>query len=343
GLYYIFEGMKDAIKGNIEVNLEQVEQASVEDLKRMALEEIANQYCTEVVVRRKRVLEKSELESFLNEIGDSVVLVEQSDLFRLHVHTNHPGQVLEKVLEFGEIMKVKVDNMKLQHEHILSVQVEKEIGVVAVSPGKGISEILKSLGVDEIVLGGQTMNPSFADLKAAVDKTHAKVVFLFPNNVNVLLTAKQVAESVGGKRVIVVPSSHVQECVAAMVEYDPDENPDELKKRFEEAIDQCVPISITRAVRDSRYGKRRIKKGEYLVFVRKELVTHGFNLVKTLKDVLEKENAREKEILTVFLGDNYRKAELEKIQSFIGEEFPNLDLEIHEGGQPHYPFLMLLQ
>jgi len=233
--------------------------------------------------------------------------------------------------------------MKLQHEHILSAQVEKEIGVVAVSPGKGISEILKSLGVDEIVLGGQTMNPSFADLKAAVDKTHAKVVFLFPNNVNVLLTAKQVAESVGGKRVIVVPSSHVQECVAAMVEYDPDEDPDELKKRFEEAIDQCVPISITRAVRDSRYGKRRIKKGEYLVFVRKELVTHGFNLVKTLKDVLEKENAREKEILTVFLGDNYRKAELEKIQSFIGEEFPNLDLEIHEGGQPHYPFLMLLQ
>ncbi|PLV55607.1 DAK2 domain-containing protein [Thermotoga sp. SG1] len=343
GLYYLFEGMRDAIKGDIEVNLEQVEQASVEDLKRMALEEITNQYCTEVAVRRKRVFEKSELESFLNEIGDSVVLVEQDDIFRLHVHTNHPGQVLEKVLDFGEIIKVKVDNMKLQHEHIISAQVGKEIGVVAVSPGKGISEILKSLGVDEIVPGGQTMNPSFADLKTAVDKTHAKVVFLFPNNANVLLTAKQVAEAVDDKRVIVVQTSHVQECVAAMVEYDPDEDPEELKKRFEEAINQCVPISITRAVRDSRYGKRRIRKGEYLVFVRKELLAHGFNLVKALKDVLEKEDAREKEILTVFLGDNYRKVELEKIQNLIGEEFPNLDLEIHEGGQPHYPFLMLLQ
>ncbi|PLV60147.1 DAK2 domain-containing protein [Thermotoga sp. KOL6] len=343
GLYYIFEGMRDAIKGDIEVNLEQVEQASVEELQKMALEEITNQYCTEVAVRRNRVFEKSELEHFLNEIGDSVVLVEQDDLFRLHVHTNHPGQVLEKVLEFGEIVKVKIDNMKLQHEHIISAQIEKEVGVVAVSPGRGISEILKGLGVDVVVPGGQTMNPSFADLKTAVEQTHAKVVFLFPNNANVLLTAKQVAETIDDREVIVIPTSYVQECVAAMIEYDPDEEPSDLVKRFEEAINQCVPISITKAVRDSKYGRKRIKKGEYLVFVKKELAAHGFDLTKALKAVLEKENAREKEILTVFLGDNYRKSELESIQKLIGEEFPNLDLEIHEGEQPHYPFLILLQ
>jgi len=343
GLYYIFEGMRDAIKGNIQVNLEEVEQASVEELQRMAFEEITNRYCTEVAVKRNQVVEKSELEAFLNEIGDSVVLVEQDDLIKLHVHTNHPGQVLEKIIEFGEIVKVKIDNMKLQHEHVISTQPTKEIGVVAVSPGKGISDILKSLGVDVIVPGGQTMNPSFADLKAAVEQTHARNVFLFPNNANVLLTAKQVADAFDDRRVIVVPTSFVQECVAAMVEYDPDAEPEDLLKRFEEAISQCVPISVTKAVRDSRYGNRRIRKGEYLLFVRKELVSHGFSLVKVLKEALEKENAHEKEILTVFLGDNYRKPELENIQKLIGEEFPNLDLEIYEGKQPHYPYLMLLQ
>lgn len=286
--------MRDAIKGNIQVNLEKVEQASVEELQRMAFEEITNRYCTEVAVRRNQVVEKIELEAFLNEIGDSVVLVEQDDLIKLHVHTNHPGQVLEKVIEFGEIVKVKIDNMKLQHEHVISSQIAKEIGVVAVSPGKGISDILKSLGVDVIVPGGQTMNPSFADLKAAVERTHARNVFLFPNNANVLLTAKQIAEAFDDRRVIVIPTSFVQECVAAMVEYDPDAEPEDLLKRFEEAISQCVPISVTRAVRDSRYGNRRIRKGEYLLFVRKELVSHGFSLVRVLKEALEKENAHEK-------------------------------------------------
>lgn len=169
--------------------------------------------------------------------------------------------------------------------------------------------------MDVIVPGGQTMNPSFADLKAAVERTHARNVFLFPNNANVLLTAKQIAEAFDDRRVIVIPTSFVQECVAAMVEYDPDAEPEDLLKRFEEAISQCVPISVTRAVRDSRYGNRRIRKGEYLLFVRKELVSHGFSLVRVLKEALEKENAHEKEILTIFLGDNHRKPELEKIQN----------------------------
>lgn len=343
GLYYFFQGMRDAVKGDIKVDLEHIEQATADELQRIVYEEITFQYCTEVAVKRTRDFNREELESFLQNIGDSVVIVEQDDVFRLHIHTNHPGEVLEKVLNFGEIMKVKIDNMRLQHEHVIATQALKEIGVVAVAPGKGIADILKSMGVDVVVAGGQTMNPSFSDLKSAVDRVPAKLIFLFPNNHNVLLTAKQVAESVNGKKVLIVPTAYVQECVAAMVEYDPELPPEELLKRFEESVKKSVPLSITRAVRDAVYGKKKIKKGDYVVIARKELVSSASNIVKALREAFEKIKAGEKEILTVFLGDNYQKRELEEIEKFVRENYPSLDLEVLEGGQPHYPYLMLLQ
>ena len=346
GLYYIFEGFKEAILGAEEVRLEEIEEVSTEEIPRMVYEELEYRYCTEVIVNGKENMMnlQTEIIDFLNSVGDSTVVVVQDNLLKVHVHTNHPGRVLERLLEYGDIMKVKIDNMKVQHEHIVSgVEERKKVGVVAVSPGDGIAEILKSLGVDIVIKGGQTMNPSTADLKNAINKIHAETVFLFPNNPNVFLAAKQAAEAIEDKEVIIIPTITVQECVAAMVEYDPEAEPEKLEKIFKKLAESCVPISITKAIRDSGKGKNKIRKGEYLVFVRKKLYSHGYDLTRVLDEVLQETSASSKEIMTLFLGKGARDYEIDKIKKLVEEKYPNLDLETHKGGQPHYPYLIILE
>ncbi|AEX85782.1 Dak phosphatase [Marinitoga sp. 1135] len=365
GLSYIIKGFRDAINGDTEVDLKNIESASAEEIKEIAYEEIKFQYCTECVLKLNDPdISKEELDkirAFLEELGDSIVLVHQGDFLKTHVHTNHPGKVFEEFLLYGELYKVKVDNMKVQHEHVTetytaenttdNTEEQNEVfetnnenwGIITVSPGDGLTQIFKSLGVDMVIFGGQTMNPSVKDFMEAIEKLPQKKILILPNNPNIILTAEKVADMVEDKEVLVVKTKYIQEGVAAMLAFDDTMEKDELKEAIESEISAVVPIQVTYAVRDSEIAGESIKKDEYLVFVGKELKAHGFDLNEAVLKVLREKLAEGFEIMTIFYGQDIEQKTAELIANELMEEFSDLEVEIHNGGQPHYPLLISLE
>ncbi len=348
GLYYILSGFRAIALGETEVNLEVVTSANGEVSVELPAEEIAFQYCTEIMVNGKSDFHNDkieELRSFLEGIGDSVVIVHDRATLKTHVHTNNPGVVIEEILKYGEMVKVKIDNMKMQHEHIVERNAEqpKKYGFVAVSPGHGISEVLKNLGVDQIVRGGQTMNPSTADLKIAIDKVNAQHVFLFPNNPNIILAAKQAAENTKDKRVVIIPTQTVQECISAMMSFDPNEEPEKLEEKFTEAAQYIVSLCITRAVRDAKHNGTKIKKDEYMIMRGKKLVSHGHSLKQAMNRALTALDLRGREIVTIFTGQDAVDSEIDIIKETLERAIDQVQIDVHEGGQPHYPYLMMIE
>ncbi|MFN6991566.1 MAG: DAK2 domain-containing protein, partial [Fervidobacterium sp.] len=269
GLYYIIQGFKMYILGDTKISLEGVETKPAEEIS-IAPEEIKFQYCTELIIQTKKKMNQNDqksLESYLHEVGDSVVFFIQDDIIKLHVHTNNPGNVIEKFLIYGDLLKVKIDNMKVQHEHVVSEQYtkreRKKLGFVSISPGEGISKVLKDLGVDEIVSGGQSMNPSMSDILDALRRANAENVVVFPNNSNIILAAEQAAKVAEkeGTNVIVIKTTNVQENIMAMI-YKTGEEIEDIIKSINETIPKTIAVSITIAVRDSKYAGEKIKKGE---------------------------------------------------------------------------------
>ncbi len=350
GLYYIIQGFKMYALGDTSINLEGVETRPSEEIT-IAYEELTYQYCTELIVRAKRPITngtQKQLENYLNSIGDSVVFFVQDDIIKLHVHTNNPGQVIEEFLKHGELLKVKIDNMKEQHEHVVgeayAKKERKKIAYVAVSPGEGISKVLKDLGVDEIISGGQSMNPSMADILDAIRRANAENVIVFPNNSNIILAAEQAAKTAEqeGIKVYVVKTTNVQQSVSAMI-YRVGEEIEEIITSIEETIKKTIAISITVAVRDSKYAGEKIKKDEYLGFLNKELVAHHKNLVNVLDKIYQRCKLEEHEILTVFVGSSATPIEQSIVEKYTKKKYPNVQIEFIEGGQPHYPFLMMVE
>jgi len=351
GFYYILEGFKEAILGNVELQTRFTE-ATAEEIVEIAREEIAFTYCTEFMISSnlpENLLNQKieDLKAQLSEMGDSIVVVHTGNIVRIHVHTNHPGQAIEKGLELGDLVKSKIDNMKFQHEEVLVKQNEKKIkkyGFVFISPGDGITEIVKGLGVDEIVCGGQTMNPSTMDIKNAVEKIDAPTVFVFPNNSNIVLAAKQAAEIVNGKEVEVIETKTVQQGIAALLAFNEEMNKEENIDAMKEAIEHVRSISITYAVRDSNYNSTKIEEGDYLIFLDGELIKSGKNLKEMFLEVLENlGDIDEYEILTIYYGNNVDKKDAEELKKVIEEKCEDLEVEIYEGGQPHYYYLISLE
>jgi len=350
GLYYIIQGFKMYALGDTSINLEGVETRPSEEIT-IAYEELTYQYCTELIVRAKRPITngtQKQLENYLNSIGDSVVFFVQDDIIKLHVHTNNPGQVIEEFLKHGELLKVKIDNMKEQHEHVVgeayAKKERKKIAYVAVSPGEGISKVLKDLGVDEVISGGQSMNPSMADILDAIRRANAENVIVFPNNSNIILAAEQAAKTAEqeGIKVYVVKTTNVQQSISAMI-YRVGEEIEEIITSIEETIKKTIAISITVAVRDSKYAGEKIKKDEYLGFLNKELVAHHKNLVNVLDKIYQRCKLEEHEILTVFVGSSATPIEQSIVEKYTKKKYPNVQIEFIEGGQPHYPFLMMVE
>ncbi|MFN3283088.1 MAG: DAK2 domain-containing protein [Pseudothermotoga sp.] len=348
GLYYILQGFRSVALGEEKVNLEVATSVNGEVTVELPFEELRYQYCTEVMVKGENDFhtEKvNELRFFLENIGDSAVVVHDGTVLKTHVHTNSPGIVIEEILKYGEILKVKVDNMKLQHEHLVGQFDEqpKKYGFVAVSPGHGISEVLRNLGVDQIVRGGQSMNPSTADLKFAIDKVKAEIIFLFPNNPNIILAAKQAAENTKDKQVIIIPTQTVQECISAMMSFDPNEEPNKLEEKFIRAAEYIISLSVTRAVRDAKHNGTKIKKGEYMIMRGKKLVAHGQSLRQAMTRALTALDLRGREIVTIFTGQDAVDAEIDVIKEAIERAVDRVQIDIHEGGQPHYPYLLMIE
>lgn len=346
GLFYIFKGFYAASLGE-QANLELITSKSGEVTVELPVEEIVFQYCTEVMIKKENNFSDNEVEefrNFLERIGDSAVVVHDSSVLKTHVHTNNPGLVIEEALRYGEILKVKIDNMKLQHEHVVQeVEPRKKYGFVAVSPGQGISTILRNLGVDQIVRGGQTMNPSTADLKIAIEKTNADIVFVFPNNPNIHMAARQAAEQISDKKVILIPTNTVQECISAMMAFDPTESEEVLSKKFKEAADYIIALSITKAVRDAKHNGTKIKKGEFMVMRGKTLIAHGQSLKQALHRALLALDLRGREVVTIFKGQEATDEGIAILESVFKNVMENPQIDVHEGGQPHYPYLLMIE
>ncbi|NUU99610.1 Dak phosphatase [Marinitoga sp. 1154] len=361
GVSYIIKGFRDAIKGDTTINLKEIESASVEQIKEIAYEEIKFQYCTECVLKLNNPeISKEEIDkirAFLEELGDSIVLVHQGEFLKTHVHTNRPGKVFEEFINYGELYKVKVDNMKVQHEHVVETanavtsSEEEPIyetnnenwGIITVSPGEGITKIFKSLGVDKVIFGGQTMNPSVKDFMEAIETLPQKKILILPNNPNIILTAEKVADMVKDKEILVIKTKYIQEGISALLAFDDNMTYEELKEAIESEISSIVPIQVTYAIRDSEIAEEKIKKDEYLVFVGKELKAHSFDLTEAVIKVLKEKINDGYEIMTIFYGQDIELKTVELIANELMEDFPDLEVEIHNGSQPHYPLLISLE
>mgnify|MGYP000962572219 FL=1 len=356
GLAYIVQGFNLAIRGELELEgpIQQTPQtigSSTERIVEIVREELKFTYCTELIVSlydtENPEEAAEELKAFLEEMGDSIVMVNQNEFIKIHVHTDHPGDVIEKFLNLGALQKVKIDNMKLQHEHVVGIQPKpqerygmgKKHGIIVVSPGDGLAEVLKSLGVDHTVKGGQTMNPSLKDLYETINRMEPDKIIVLPNNPNIILTAKEAANAINDenpeKKVYIIPTRTVQEGISAMTVYNDDMDTDELIQEMTVAAESVTPISITYAVRDSSIKGKKVKKGEYIAMGRDSLLSSGKRLDKLVQDSIKIALGKEsdKEVVTVFYGSDVSEETAAKLSEMLSSSFSELEFEIHSGGQ----------
>lgn len=361
GLYYIFEAFRKTAVGELvehEVPFEAKEEEEVTPAAALIGEEsITYAYCTELVCKLNGRGMEREIEHgvrrYLETIGDSIVLLVQDGFLKLHVHTDHPGEVIERILRHGSLEQVKIDNMRQQHRHIVSISEEaqelartkpKRYGIVAVAPSDAIAKIFYELGADRVVLGGQTMNPSLADLKNAVDAVNGETIFIFPNNPNIILTAKKLGElAEEGTKALVVPTRSVQECIGALTRSDESLDEEELFQEFKEGMEAVLSISVTYAIRDTKINGEKIIKGEYIALVDDRIEAHGDDREKVTLEAIKKVVKPEHEIITIIKGDGVSDEAVERLVESLKERFPDLEAETLDGHQPHYFYLIALE
>ncbi len=320
-------------------------------------EDIKFTYCTECIVEKSDDFKgegtATDLGSFICEIGDSAVFIDDDEIIKLHIHTNNPGLVMEKALEYGALVTVKVENMRKQHTEIIEAPaetesvpevapIEKKYGFVTVCMGNGISEIFRDLGADQIIVGGQTMNPSTQDIIDGINKTPSEHVFILPNNKNIYMVAEQAAKLVKDKNVIVLPTKSVPQGISAMISFDPDSDSEENIAMMNEAISNVTSISVTQAVRDTTLDGEKIENGQYL-----GLLNSGISCVcDTAKECLEKlsDNASGKSFITVFYGEGVTAEEAEAACAPIKEKADRFaEINVIDGGQPLYPYIISIE
>ena len=381
GLAYIFEGYYKYASGDTKITIEKKgEMPQIKTEAEIVAEELTYQYCTEFMARIFSGVEEDEIESLkknLNRIGDSMVLVHNSDILKGHIHTDHPGRVFEYALKYGELIKVKVDNMKEQHKEVLFKQQaqdeesvddletfdetefvpeEKDLSIeptsekksyafVAVSPGEGISKILHEMNVDNIVFGGQTMNPSTADIANAIDKIEAENVFILPNNSNIIMAAESAAKMKESdtKHIEVLPTKSVQEGLACIIAFVESASLQENLESMEDALKEVLSISVTHAVRDSEINSETITEGEFLFFAGKNLLAHTDTLEDAVCKGLEQIDMEDYEIMTIFYGEDVQEEFVNQLSERLQEKYEDLEISIYNGGQAHYPFYISLE
>ena len=355
GLCYIFKGMQSVFCGDgiVESATAQPEAANVDpnDFKSVVaqFDEVINfTYCTEFIVSRDNDLSPADLRVFLDGIGDSLVLVDDDEIIKVHVHTNNPGTVLEKALEYGALLTVKVENMRLQHtEKVLDeaelrskeAAPEKKYGIVSVCAGEGIESVFRDLGVDGIVSGGQTMNPSTEDILEQIVRTPSEIVFVFPNNKNIIMAAEQTVP-LTHKKVIVIPSKTIPQGITALLSFDPEVEEEELVCAMTEALANVDTMQITYAARDSDYDGYDIHAGDYLALAGKELFGTDQDLAKLLEGLAKKVNDSGREFITIYYGADTTDEQAQQAQAIFTELCPDADVNMIYGGQPVYYFLI---
>lgn len=321
------------------------------------IEEIKFAYCTEFLIQYlNENCNEHAVDSFrrrLNRIGDSVVVVNDMDVIKVHVHTNNPGRALEYGLELGELVNLKIENMVEQRrenerkeeaakEQSAPKEPEKEFGMVAVSLGEGFSQIFRDLTVDHIVEGGQTMNPSIKDILDAINAVNAKCVFVFPNNGNVTMAAQQAAE-LAEKEVYVIPTKNVAMGIAAAVAFQPELSGEENAARMEEASQHVKTGTVTYAVRDSEYNGVHIREGDIIGLHNGAIEYSGSSVHDVVMEMMKAVVTEDDELITVYFGQETTEADAQQITEEIAEAYPDCDVECHMGGQPLYYYLISVE
>ena len=365
GYMVIFEAMLASMQGTFEmpdisgIDIEEESNLNEKaDFNSFNPDEIEFGYCTEFIVERQTQKDPDDLRAFLNTMGDSVVCVDDEEIIKVHVHTNQPGVVLTEALTYGQFVSVKIENMRLQHSELSGgaapeeapaqeaedyvAEAEKELGVVAVCAGAGLEALFMELGADQVVTGGQTMNPSTEDILAAVNRTPANTVFVFPNNKNILMAAQQ-AGRLTDKEVIVIPTASIPQGITALINFDPNGEAAELEEMFKEVIETVHTATITYAARDSEFDGHQIHAGEYLGLFDGGLLSSNLTLEGLLDSVGEKFSEYDPAIISVYYGEDMNEEAAEAVAAQIGEKFPEAEIMTVNGGQPVYYYMISIE
>ena len=358
GLFIIFEAMRDVFKGGEIVKADAPapkQQVTVDTFAATVGQydcEIHFTYCTEMIITKKADADdSSKLRAYLETIGDCVVVVEDDEIIKVHVHTNDPGKAIQKGLEFGYINLPKIENMKLQHkarqkeakQEFVPAKPEKQYGFVAVAAGNGIESMFRDIGVDCIVKGGQTMNPSTADILDAVDKVNAKTIFVLPNNKNIILAANQAAELMTDKELLVIPTKTIPQGITAVINFVPELSVEENEETMLREIKNVKTGQVTYAVRDTVIDDKEIKKDDFMGIGDQGIVAVGTDMVKVTRDMIAELVDEDSELISVYYGCDVAEDAAEALRADLEEAYPACDIELQYGGQPIYYYTVSVE
>lgn len=369
GLYYILKGAYKALEGGGEVSFDFGQESPKTPIVKKEFNHVLQEatdaiefgYCTEFIINTKEGAnnekDSEKLKAYLETIGDSIVAVCDDDLIKIHVHTENPGLALEKGLTLGYLSNLKIENMRIQHSeqvikhaHDMDANLgqvpaaeKKENGFVAVSAGRGIEAVFKDLGVDVVITGGQTMNPSTDDFVQAIQKINADTVFLFPNNKNIILAAEQAVELVEDKKVIVIPSKTIPQGISALISFEEGLDPLANKDLMVEALEQVMSGQVTFAVRDTQLEGKEIKKGDILAIGQDKIMAVTQDLATGIKELLAGLGADHADIITLYYGEDVSEEEANKVLAEIRAIYGDADVELQYGGQPLYYYLISIE
>ena len=352
GLVLIYEGMYEALKGN-PIKAKDLNDSNVSEVKQAGTsintEDIKFCYCTEFILESNSISD-TEIRDIMLKYGDSLAVVGDEGIIKVHVHTNNPGLVLQDALKHGQLVTIKIENMKLQHENTLvgdtdeiaqSVE-EKEYGFIATSMGEGLAKIFKDFGVDYIIEGGQTMNPSTEDFMKAIDSINAKNIFIFPNNSNIIMAANQ-AKELSDKNIIVIPTKNTPQGFTALVNFNADASVEENEQALMESLTMVKSGQVTFAVRDTVMNDVEVKEGNIIGIAESKLMDAGDSVDEITTSLVEKLVDEDSAIITLFYGEDVTEEDANNLRDELEEKFEDLDIELYYGGQPLYYYLISVE
>lgn len=367
GLLEVIRGAYDAFLGK-EIDYAAIEASSGTKMVKpgqQAEADIKFGYCTEfIIMTDKPFTDKNETEfkAYLESIGDSIVCVADDDIVKVHVHTNDPGLAIQKALTYGQLSRMKIDNMREEHQEKLIRDAEKvaaqqaqaaevkkkkeprkPVGFIAVSIGDGMNEIFRELGVDYIIEGGQTMNPSTDDMLTAIDEVNADHIFILPNNKNIILAANQARSLTKDKDIIVIPTKTVPQGITAVISYMPEADVDANLEAMEEAVKNVKTGQVTYAVRDTKIDDKVIHEGDIMGIGDQGILSVGQSVEDTVKDMLAQLVDDDSELISLYYGQDVHEEDAEKFAQTVEELYPDIDVDVHMGGQPIYYYVLSVE
>lgn len=359
GLLCVYEGFLKALKGEkVEAKVAKLDKDEfVHDEHDfhgvINTEDIIYGYCTEMMVRfgkNKKAFDEQEFRQDMSQFGDSLLVINDEEIVKVHVHTEYPGKVFNYGQQYGELIKLKVENMREQHrevirkeQHTAKPKMETvETAIITISMGEGISEIFKSMGATHIISGGQTMNPSTEDIVKVIEQSKCKRAIILPNNKNILMASEQAA-SIADAEAVVIPTKSIPQGISALFQYDVDATLEENKAQMADSVNNVKSGSLTYAVRDTKIDGVEIKKDAFMGLIEDKIVSSQSDQLTTVTELLNEMLADDSEILTVIIGQDAEQAVTDNMINWIEEQYPDVEVEVHEGGQPIYQYFFSVE